>query len=132
MKLSPVIATLLFGAMLALQPAAMLADEAELVPDPQARLAQMKARLNLSDAQQAELKPLTEQFATNLKAVRAQYPAEPSRNEKRAMVKALRAEQAKFKEQVGAVLTPEQMGEWQAMQKEIRKKAKERLREQQQ
>jgi hypothetical protein len=48
------------------------------------------------------------------------------------MVKALRAEQAKFKEQVGAVLTPEQMGEWQAMQKEIRKKAKERLREQQQ
>ena len=132
MKLLLVFAMLHFGAMLALQPAFALADQAPLVADPQARLAEMKSRLNLSEAQQAELKPLLEQHATNLKTVRGQYPAELSRKEKRAMAKALRGEQAKFKEQLGGILTPEQMGEWEAMQKEMREKAKERWREQQQ
>jgi hypothetical protein len=132
MKLSPVFATLVFGVMLALQSAAVLADEAPLGSDPQARLAQMKARLDLSEAQQAELQPLLEQYATNLKSIRGAYPAEPSRKEKRAMAKAFRDEQSKFKEQLGGVLTPEQMTEWEAMQKEMREKAKERRREQQQ
>jgi hypothetical protein len=132
MKLSPVFETLLLVAILALQPAAALADDAPLVPDPQARLAEMKSRLNLSEAQQAELKPLLEQYATNLKSVRGQFPAEPTRKEKRAMAKALRDEQSKFKEQLGGLLTPEQMTEWAAMQQEMREKAKERWRQQQQ
>lgn len=126
--------TLLFAAiiLLATPAATALADEAPAAPDPQARLAELKSRLNLSDEQQAELKPLLEQHAATLKSIRAQYPAEPSRKDKRAMVKAMRGQQAKFKEQLAGVLTPEQMAEWEAMQKEMREQAKERWREQQQ
>ena len=130
------IPTLLFPAVialaLALPVASTLADETPAPPDPQARLAEMKSRLNLSDEQQAELKPLLEQHAASLKSIRGQYPAELSRRDKRAMAKAMRGQQATFKEQLGGVLTPEQMAEWEAMQKEIREQAKERWREQQQ
>ena len=109
-----------------------MADETPAAPDLQARLAELKSRLNLSEEQQAQLKPLLEQYAANLKSIRGQYPAEPSRTDKRAMAQALRGEQSRFKEQVGGVLTPEQMAEWQTMHKEKREQAKERWREQQQ
>lgn len=128
--------TLLFPAfivlLLAMPASSAMADETPAQPDPQARLAELKSRLNLSDEQQAELKPLLEQHAASLKSIRGEYPAELSRKDKRAMAKAMRGQQAKFKEQLAGVLTPEQMAEWEAMQKEMREQAKERWREQQQ
>jgi len=131
--------TLLFSAfillLLALPVASALADETPAPPDPQARLAELKSRLNLSEEQQAELKPLLEQHAATLKSIRGQYPADPaelSRKDKRAMAKAMRGQQAAFKEQLAGVLTPEQLAEWETMQKEMREQAKERGREQQQ
>ena len=126
----PVAALILL--LLALPATSTLADETPAAPDLQARLAELKSRLNLSEEQQAQLKPLLEQYAANLKSIRGQYPAEPSRKDKRAMAQALRGEQSRFKEQVGGVLTPEQMAEWQTMHKEKREQAKERWREQQQ
>ena len=128
--------TLLFRAfillLLAFPAASALADETPAPPDLQARLAELKSRLNLSEEQQAELKPLLEQHAAAMKSIRGEYPAELSRKDKRAMAKAMRGQQAKFKEQLGGVLTPEQMAEWETMHQEMREQAKERWREQQQ
>lgn len=95
-------------------------------PDAQALFAELQSRLALTGEQQATLKPIVEQHVESLKSIRGQYGAEPSRKDKRAMLKAMKAEQQGYQEKVAGVLDPAQEEEWKKIQQELRAKAKER------
>lgn len=99
---------------------------APATPDPQALFAQLQSRLALTPEQQAALKPIVEQHVASLKSIRGQYGAEPSRRDKRAMLKAMKAERQGYEEKVAGVLDPPQEEEWKKLQQELRAKAKDR------
>jgi Spy/CpxP family protein refolding chaperone len=111
---------------LVLAAGAVLAHDGE--PDParaQARLQEAMDRLDLTADQKASLKPVLEQHVADLKNVRAKYPAEPTREQRREMFREMRPLRDGYESEVREVLTDEQEKEWQ----EMRREARDRMRE---
>lgn len=94
----------------------------------QQRLADAKARLNLTPEQEQRLRPLLEQEGAKLREIQAKYGGATSRPDRRAALGELRAVQQSFRGQAAAILTPEQLAEWD----EMRAEARERLRQRRQ
>jgi len=90
--------------------------QSEVAPQRQAgdRLAQMRERLELTDAQVEQLRPVLAAEREELKAKRKELGREATRAERQAAVRAVRA---KYIPQIDAVLTPDQLAKV-AMQRE--------------
>jgi hypothetical protein len=94
----------------------------------QQRLADAKARLNLTPDQEEQLRPLLEEEGAKLRDIQAKYGGTTSRQERRAALGEVRAVQQDFRAKVAGILTPEQLAEWD----EMRGEARERLRQRRQ
>ena len=92
------------------------------------KIEELKARLNLTPDQEAQLAPLMQERNAKLKALRDGSGGDTSRRARRAMLQKAKGIQDDFNKQVEPILDEEQMKEWQAIRAEMRSKAKERLR----
>ncbi len=120
---------LLFTLMLAMSGGAAAAQVT--APDPaavQAAIAEAKARLKLTPAQEAQLKPLVEERTEKLKAIRDKHAGDKSRRAKRDMYREARPVLDDYQDKVRAILTDEQEAEWEKMRAEARERLKERYR----
>jgi hypothetical protein len=124
--------TLLIAAVLAV--AALDANAQGARPDPaevQQRIEQAKTRLNLTPDQQAKLRPVMEERARKMKAIRDKHAGDTSRSAKRAMFKEARPVQQEYEAQVKAILTEPQFKEWEEMRSEARAAMREQYRNKQ-
>jgi hypothetical protein len=115
---------ILFIAMLA--PLLMAGEPSEdTAGQAKQRLAELVQRLNLTDEQKQKIAPIVKSEVGELKAIRAKYPAELSRRDKRKMFGDMKSVQRKYEPQIAAILTKEQQAEW----KKIKEESKERLKQ---
>ena len=101
-------------------------------PDPesvQVAIEQAKARLKLTPEQEAQVKPLMEERAAKLKAIRDSHAGDDSRKAKRDMYREARPVMEDYQEKMRAILSDEQEAEWEKMRAEARERFKERHRE---
>lgn len=86
---------------------------------------EMATRLQLTDAQKAEIAPPLEQRNNQLKALRDSLPEDASRRQRLKALREARSIQQEFVGKVSPVLTKEQKSEWDKMREEMRDKASE-------
>jgi len=87
---------------------------------PEARLKMLTEKLNLSEDQQAKLKPILEDQSKQMKAVHDNASLAPA--DKQAKMKELHDSSV---EKINAVLTPDQQAKWKQMRQEMMEKHKE-------
>jgi hypothetical protein len=95
-------------------------DEQQPLPALEA----MRARLNLTAEQEAQIEPMLVRRKGELQETRTRLTNLDSRAEKRSVVKYARQEQEIFNTQVEGVLTPPQVTEWRKMRAETRDRLK--------
>ena len=120
---------LAFMLMATFMPAASAGETPK--PDPasvQAALAEAKARLKLSPEQEAALKPLMQERADKLKAVRNKYSGDSSRRGRRDMYREARPVMEDYQTKVREILDDTQEAEWEKMRAEARERLKEQYR----
>jgi hypothetical protein len=91
--------------------------------------AAVRERLDLTDEQVAEIRPLMEERNRRFAEIRERYAADDSRQARRDMAKEARAVQQDYETAVEPILTGEQVAEWREMQNEMRAAMKERRKE---
>jgi periplasmic protein CpxP/Spy len=87
---------------------------------PEERLKMLTEKLNLSEDQQAKLKPIIEDQAKQMKALHEDASLAPA--DKQAKMKALHESSI---DKMTAILTPEQQAKWKEMRQEMMTKHKE-------
>lgn len=87
---------------------------------PEARLKMLTEKLNLTEDQQAKLKPILEDESKQMKAVHDDTSLAPA--DKQTKMKELHES---FGEKINAVLTPDQQAKWKQMKQEMMEKHKE-------
>jgi Spy/CpxP family protein refolding chaperone len=87
---------------------------------PEGRLKMLTEKLNLTEDQQAKLKPILEDQSKQMKAVHDDTSLAPA--DKQAKMKELHESST---EKINAVLTPEQQTKWKQMRQEMMEKHKE-------
>lgn len=120
------LAAFLFVGANGLQPA--VAADASEAPAAQMNIDELKARLNLTPEQQAQIAPLAEARRSKLEGIRGKLDSASSRKDKRAVLQEAKAAQDEFTSKVEPLLTAEQKTEWQKMRAETRSKMKERFK----
>src|SRR5262245_19067986 len=120
--------SLLFAATLALACASSAQEAAPPKSSPaiEARLAQAKARLNLTPEQETQLRALFREEGEKLRAVQAKYVTDDSLATRSAKAKEARGIREDFRARLKSILTPEQMAEWDKMAEEARAAAREK------
>lgn len=91
----------------------------------------VRARLNLTAEQEAQLRPIFERRATELQQAKIAVEQASSRQQKRDAVRSAKASGKQFNSQVEAILSPTQRAEWRDLRSETREKIKERVEEKQ-
>jgi hypothetical protein len=89
----------------------------------QLKMDELRSRLALTPEQEAQLAPLVQARNDKLKALRASSSSDPSRRERRGMLRQARSIQQDFIKQVAPLITKEQAREWDAIRKEMREAA---------
>jgi hypothetical protein len=92
--------------------------------DIQKQVTEIKARLNLSEEQEQQIKPLVQEEMQKLKAIKAKYGDDTTRRNKRKMFREAKSVQEDFEGKLSKVLNKDQMKIWKDMQKERREKVK--------
>ncbi|MFZ0864524.1 MAG: hypothetical protein ABR881_30145 [Candidatus Sulfotelmatobacter sp.] len=87
---------------------------------PESRLKMLTEKLNLTEDQQAKLKPVLEDESKQMKALHDDTSLAPA--DKRAKMKELHESST---EKINAVLTPDQQAKWKQMKQEMMEKHKE-------
>jgi len=87
---------------------------------PESRLKMLTEKLNLTEDQQAKLKPILEDESTQMKTLHDDTSLAPE--DKRAKMKELHGSST---EKINAVLTPDQQSKWKQMKQEMMEKHKE-------
>lgn len=114
---------------LALPALPVLAGHPGLEPDKvEARMQAAIDRLDLTAEQRGQLDPVVREHVAQLQAVRAKYPADASREQKREMVREVRALHDGYEAKLRAVLTDEQEKKWEAMREEHRERMRDQAR----
>lgn len=94
----------------------------------QLRIEELRSRLNLTSEQEAALGPLVQGRNARLQALRGSSDGEPSRRERRALVRQARTIQEEFIGKAEPLLSKEQMREWEKIRAEMRDEAINRWR----
>lgn len=84
---------------------------------PESRLKMLTEKLNLTEDQQAKVKPILEDESTKMKALHDEGPAD-----KQAKMKELHMSST---EKINAILTPDQQAKWKQMKQEMMEKHNE-------
>ncbi len=87
---------------------------------PESRLKMLTEKLDLTEDQQAKLKPILEDESTQMKTLHDDTSLAPE--DKRAKMKELHGSST---EKINAVLTPDQQSKWKQMKQEMMEKHKE-------
>jgi len=87
---------------------------------PENRLKMLTEKLNLTEDQQAKLKPILEDQSKQIKAIHDDAALAPA--DKQAKMKELHES---FGEKINVVLTPDQQTKWKQMRQEMMEKHKE-------
>lgn len=87
---------------------------------PEGRLKMLTEKLNLTEDQQAKLKPILEDQSKQMKALHEDTSLAPA--DKQAKMKELHESST---EKINAVLTPDQQAKWKQMKQEMMEKHKE-------
>ena len=87
---------------------------------PESRLKMLTEKLDLTDDQQAKLKPILEDESTQMKTLHEDTSLAPE--DKKAKMKELHESST---EKINAVLTPDQQSKWKQMKQEMMEKHKE-------
>ena len=87
---------------------------------PESRLKMLTEKLDLTDDQQAKLKPILEDESTQMKTLHEDTSLAP--DDKKAKMKELHESST---EKINAVLTPDQQSKWKQMKQEMMEKHKE-------
>jgi len=87
---------------------------------PESRLKMLTEKLDLTDDQQAKLKPILEDESTQMKTLHEDTSLTPE--DKKAKMKELHESST---EKINAVLTPDQQSKWKQMKQEMMEKHKE-------
>ena len=87
---------------------------------PESRLKMLTEKLDLTDDQQAKLKPILEDESTQMKTLHEDTSLAPE--DKKAKMKELHES---FTGKINAVLTPDQQSKWKQMKQEMMEKHKE-------
>jgi hypothetical protein len=95
-------------------------------PQPGARLEQLQQRLNLSEDQTAQIRPILVEEAGKLKDIRAKYEGQTSKRSRLKMLRELRDVQQTIEKRIKPILTKQQQAEW----KKIREERQEEFRKQ--
>jgi hypothetical protein len=95
-------------------------------PEMQQRIAQAKARLQLTPEQEPKLRALLEEEGGKLRALQQKYAGDDSAQAHSAKRQEARAIQQDFRGKLQAVLTPQQLTEWDQMASERRAEMRER------
>jgi hypothetical protein len=95
-------------------------------PEMQQRIAQAKARLQLTPEQEPQLRALLEEEGGKLRALQQKYVGDDSAQAHSAKRQEARAIQQDFRGKLQAVLTPQQLSEWDQMARERRAEMRER------
>jgi Skp family chaperone for outer membrane proteins len=116
------------AAGLALAGTASAQQASRLAPSPemQQRIAQAKARLQLTPEQEPQLRALLEEEGGKLRALQQKYAGDGSAQAHSAKRQEARAIQQDFRGKLQAVLTPQQLTEWDQMASERRAEMRER------
>ena len=88
--------------------------------NPESRLKMLTEKLNLTEEQQAKLKPILEDESQQMKALHDDTSLAPA--DKQAKMKELRDSST---DKINAVLTPDQQAKWKQMKQEMMEKHKE-------
>ena len=88
--------------------------------NPESRLKMLTEKLNLTEDQQAKLKPILEDESQQMKALHDDASLAPA--DKQAKMKELRDSST---DKINAVLTPDQQAKWKQMKQEMMEKHKE-------
>ena len=94
----------------------------------QGAVEEAKARLNLTPAQEAQLKPLMQERNQALKAIRDRYAGEDSRRARRAMFKEAEPVVENYQARVRTILDDAQYAEWEKMRAEARERLKQQYK----
>ena len=86
-------------------------------------------RLELTEEQKLQLRPIVEEHLARAKTVRDKYPAETSRTQKREMFQELHSVREAYDVKVREVLNEEQLKEWEHMRSERRERMREHRKE---
>lgn len=100
-------------------------------PEPDRVGARIQAaidRLDLTAEQRGQLDPVVREHVAQVQAVRAKYPADASREQKREMFREVRALHDGYDAKVRAVLTDEQEKKWEEMRQEHRERMRDHAR----
>jgi len=91
----------------------------------------IRSRLELTPAQEAQLRPIFETRKSELTHTQLQLQTAATRAQRNEVLRNAKKAGDAFNAQVESVLTPVQRDEWQQIRSEIREKAKERIEEKQ-
>lgn len=91
----------------------------------QKRMMEAKERLQLTDEQVEAIKPLFRTEAEKLRTIRAKYGENPSKKDKRNMMREMKPVQESFNAGMEKILTPDQMKIWKEMKEERKARMKE-------
>jgi Spy/CpxP family protein refolding chaperone len=90
------------------------------------RIEDWKARLQLTDEQVAQLRPILEEQAVKLREIRVKYEGKESRRDRRRMLRELRSLQESTQKKIEPILTKPQREEWKKMRQERRDELRDR------
>ncbi len=117
-------ASLWLGAMFLAVPAL-----AAPVLDSLPTLDTVRSRLELTPAQEEQLKPLFEKRLSELRQTKTRLEETLSRSQQRELLREAKKSGDEFNRRVESLLTPSQQHEWREIRSELRQRAKERAEE---
>ena len=108
-----------------------VAGGAPPVLDMMPTLDNIRSRLELTPAQETQLRPMFENRQSELTQTQLQLQTATTRTQREDVLRKAKAAGEAFNSQVESVLTPVQKDEWRQIRSEIREKAKERIEDKQ-
>jgi len=106
----------------------VLAQDQTFTQTPEARIAELKERLNLTDEQVTAVRPIIEEHVAQGKDIFKKYQGQ-GKEGFQAMQGEIKELQASTQSQLSAILTEEQMAEYGKMREEERAMMRERAKE---
>ncbi len=100
----------------------------EMNMDIATRMAKLKERLQLTDPQVEQLKPVVQEEVQKMKAITQKYEGDTSHHARHEMSKEIEPVRKDFNERIEKILDKDQMKEWNKIKKEREEEVKKMLK----
>ncbi|MEI9814081.1 MAG: hypothetical protein WDO18_16200 [Acidobacteriota bacterium] len=95
-------------------------------PEPGARLEQLQQRLQLTEDQRNQIRPILQDEAAKLRGIRDKYAGQDSRRSRLRLARELQGVQKDIDKKIKPILTKQQHEEWTKIREERRQQVRER------